>query len=414
MTPAEAVEVLAVRLEGRGGRVWVPGAAAEPLALAAAWRERPDTAAGLTFVGAWTPGVNVTDWAGLHPTARAETTFAGGPWRASLAEGRTRLVPLAYSQTLRWLQRTPLDVLILHVSPPDAEGRCSFGVAADFAPLLLDRPGLKVGLINPAMPRVANGPTVDVAGFDLRVEAEHPLPTYDPGATGPLYDRIAAQVLEVTPEGATVEIGLGKAGAAVLAALRDRRGLKLHTGMVADGLLHLLDAGAVDHAVTALALGSEALYARAAADARVRFASVDVTHDLGVMAAIPRFTAVNSALEVDLFGQANAEFANGRAVSGLGGLPDFLRGAALSEGGVPIIALPSTGPGGSSRIVARLEVQAVSIPRNDVGVVVTEHGIADLRGLSEDARADALIGVAAPEHRDELAEAWRASQRTRR
>lgn len=407
LTPAEGVRELASRLKGGGGRLWIPGAAGEPLALAEAWRAAPDTALGLTFVGAWTPGVNLTDWAGLHPAARAETTFAGGPWRASLAEGRTRLRPLAYSRTLDWLRRTPLDAVVLHLSPPDANGACSFGVAADFGPLLLERRALKVGLINPDMPRAGNGPSVRLADLDVVIETESPLPTYDPGATGALYDRIAAHVLEVVPERATVEIGLGKAGAAVLAALKSRRGLKLHTGMVADGLLDLLDAGAVEACVTALALGGTALYERAARDPRVRFASVDVTHDPGVLASLERFTAVNSALEVDLFGQANAEFANGRPVSGLGGLPDFLRGAALSDGGVPVIALPSTGPGGVSRIVARLEVPAVSIPRNDVGVVITEHGIADLRHLDEDGRAEALTAIAAPEHRAELSGTWR-------
>ena len=180
-----------------------------------------------------------------------------------------------------------------------------------------------------------------------------------------------------------------------------------------DGLLDLLDKGAVDSAVTALALGGAELYARSAADPRVRWAGVDVTHDIGVLAAIPRFVAVNSALEVDLYGQANAEFAGDRTVSGLGGLPDFLRGAQLSDGGVPIIALPSTGPKGVSRIVPRLNVPSVSIPRNDVGVVITEHGSADLRGRDLDARAEALIAIAAPQHRDALANAWAEARRPR-
>src|SRR5690606_30669689 len=130
---------------------------------------------------------------------------------------------------------------------------------------------------------------------------------------------------------------------------------------------------------------------------RIRFAPVSETHDIGVLAAIPRLVAVNSALEVDLFGQANAEFMGGRQVSGVGGLTDFLRGAALSEGGVPIVALNATARGGAvSRIVPKLEAHCVSVPRADMGVVVTEHGVADLRGLSLDERARALVAVADP------------------
>jgi acyl-CoA hydrolase len=159
--------------------------------------------------------------------------------------------------------------------------------------------------------------------------------------------------------------------------------------------------------VCGLALGSAALFERCGSDPRIRFEPTCFTHDIRTLAAIPRLVAVNSALEVDLFGQANAEFIDGRQVSGVGGLTDFLRGARLSDGGVPIVALNATAKGGSlSRIVPRLAANAVSVPRADMGVVVTEHGVADLRGLDLNGRAQALIAVAAPEHRDGLAGAW--------
>jgi acyl-CoA hydrolase len=159
--------------------------------------------------------------------------------------------------------------------------------------------------------------------------------------------------------------------------------------------------------VTGLALGTRPLFDRCAEDVRIRFEPASFTHDIRTLAGIRRLVAVNSALEVDLFGQANAEFIDGRQVSGVGGLTDFLRGARLSDGGVPIVALAATAKAGQiSRIVPRLAPGAVSVPRADMGVVVTEHGHADLRSLDLDGRAQALIAIAAPEHRDGLSNAW--------
>ncbi|HEX5776784.1 MAG TPA: acetyl-CoA hydrolase/transferase C-terminal domain-containing protein, partial [Caulobacteraceae bacterium] len=254
------------------------------------------------------------------------------------------------------------------------------------------------------MPRTA-GPSAALDGFDVVVEGDWPLAEYDAGALDPAFDRISRTIAGLTPDGASVQFGIGKAGVAALAALEGRKGLKIHSGMVTDPLLAVLDAGSVDEVVTGLALGTRRLFDRCGADPRIRFEPASHTHDIRTLAAIPRLVAVNSALEIDLFGQANAEFIDGRQVSGVGGLTDFLRGARLSEGGVPIVALNATAKG-RSRIVPRLAPNAVSVPRADMGVVVTEHGAADLRGLDLDGRAQSLIGVAAPEHRDGLANAW--------
>jgi len=399
----QAAQRLADRLRGTGGRVFIPAGAAEPLALFDAFSADPEMAAGLTFVGAFLPGANRRDWAGL---SRAEGTFVSADWRASFEAGRFAFQPLTYFQTWSWLATTPLDAAVFHVSAPDAEGRCSLGVATDFAPAVIGRGLLKVALVNRQMP-ATRGPGAPLGGFDVVVEIDAPLATYDAGTLDPVFDRISATIAQLTPEGASVQFGIGKAGVAALAALEGRKGLKIHSGMVSDPLLAVLDSGAVDEVVTGLALGSPALFERCAADRRIRFEPVSFTHDIATLAAIPRLVAVNSALEVDLFGQANAEFMDGRQVSGVGGLTDFLRGARLSEGGVPIVALNATARRGQvSRIVPRLAPGAVSVPRADMGVVVTEFGAADLRGLGLDERARALIGVAAPEHRDGLSDAW--------
>jgi acyl-CoA hydrolase len=198
----------------------------------------------------------------------------------------------------------------------------------------------------------------------------------------------------------------------VLAALRGHRGLRLHSGMVSEGLLGLRDAGALaapDPArppvTTGVALGSERLYRTLADPALARFAPVSFTHAQATLAALPRLVAVNSALEVDLLGNVNGEWLQGRQISAGGGVLDFVRGARASDGGRAIIAFGST-HAQRSRIVPLLPPGAVTIPRADVDEVVTEHGHAALRGLGVHARAEALIAIAAPEHRPALAESW--------
>jgi acyl-CoA hydrolase len=261
------------------------------------------------------------------------------------------------------------------------------------------------------MPAVCDGPTVPLDTFDVVVQVDTPLPGYCAGTIDPVSAAIAARVGALVPDGATVQTGLGKIGVATLAALADHRGLSIHSGMVTEPLIILLDRDAVERVTTGVALGSADLYARVATDPRVRFRPVGETHAISTPAAIPRFIAVNSAIEIDLFGQVNAEWMDGRQVSGGGGLIDFLRGAWASDGGVPVVALPASAKGDAlSRIVPRLSCPP-SVGRGDPVVIVTEHGVADLRGLSIDARAAALIDIAAPSHRDRLAEAWSAMRR---
>ncbi|MGE5500452.1 MAG: acetyl-CoA hydrolase/transferase family protein [Ignavibacteriales bacterium] len=412
LEPDQAVRELALRLRGTGGRVFVPCGAGEPVALYDAFAREPELAKGLTFLGALLPGCNRHDWAALHPEAKAEGTFVSADWRASFEAGRFAFRPLTYFQTYGWLANTPLDAAFFHVSAPDENDRCSFGVAADLSRAVVGRDVLKIALVNRRMP-YTRGAGCPQEAFDIVVEVDEPLVEYDCGALDPAFDKIAATIAELTPDGASVQFGLGKAGVAALAALKGRRGLKIHSGMVTDPLLAALDAGAVDEVVTGLALGTKPLFDRCAEDVRIRFEPASYTHDIRTLAGIRRLVAVNSALEVDLFGQANAEFIDGRQVSGVGGLTDFLRGARLSDGGVPIVALNATAKGGEiSRIVPRLPPNAVSVPRADIGVVVTEHGHADLRSLDLDARAEALIAIAAPEHREGLSNAWREMRRT--
>lgn len=395
----------------RGARVYAPGCAGHSPVFERALSEAQTALAGVTLFGVWIPGVNHADFAGLHQEAAAETIFLSPALQDSFVRGQVRYRPMTYSQCFAAYRHEGADLALLQVSLPDAEGMCSLGVAADFTPAVLHNAKRVVAHLNPLMPATRGAAHIPLSRFDAVVETPAPLLTYASSAPSPVFQRIARHIAALVRDGDTLQFGLGNTQSAVLQTLAGHRRLKIHAGMISESLLGLLDGGVLDESVqqpvtTGVALGSPALYQRAGEDTRIGFADVGYTHAQDTLARIPRLIAVNSCIEVDLTGQANAETMQGRQVSGGGGLLDFLRGAALSPGGVPILALPaSAGP--NSRIVPRLADGVVTVPRTDCAVVVTEHGAADLRGLDLEARAAALIAIAAPAHRDSLTRAWR-------
>jgi len=212
-------------------------------------------------------------------------------------------------------------------------------------------------------------------------------------------------------DGSVLQFGLGTLQSAVLTALKDRRNLRIHSGMVSDPVSTLLDCGAIADQQrsikTGVAIGTAPLYEKLSQDSRVEFAPVSYTHAIETLRQIDNFHAINSVIEVDLFGQANGEYFGDTQISGAGGLVDFLRGAALSKNGKPIIALPSTAKRRTiSRIVSKLTAPSISIARADTHFVATEHGIADLRSCTIDQRAQRLIAIAHPDHRGTLEQEW--------
>ena len=414
-SPQDALLDLRRRRPAGPIRLHIPGAAAEPLAFGDAFAEDPGLGAGIHFTGVWIPGVNRTDWSCLGDGA--ETTFAAPEWTESRRAGRMQVRPLGYRQAWDWVATAPLDAAIVQVAPPDRDGRCNLSLTADFTAAVLERPIPVIGLINPALPEIAGAPSVALSRFVVWTEVERAPATYDPGPVDPVTEAVARVTAELIPHGAVLQTGIGKLGAAVFNALTHRRGLRIHSGMASDSLIALMDAGAladVPGAITIGAiLGSSALGARLADDPRVRIEGVPVTHGFEVLSRLDGLVAINSAVEVDLFGQANAEHVGGKLVSGIGGLGDFLRGAGAARGGLPILALPAETPGGKhSRIVPQLGPGITTISRTDVAIVVTEHGAADLRGLTLDGRAEALIAIAAPARRIELAARWDEIRRT--
>jgi acyl-CoA hydrolase len=264
----------------------------------------------------------------------------------------------------------------------------------------------------PAMPR---GPRIDLGEANLVVEAAGDLievASVDPDATG---RAIAAHVAALIPDDATLQIGIGSAPAALWRELTARRGLRLHSGLASEDVLQLADCGALADKghVAGILAGSQQFYREMAARDLIRLADTLTTHDATAIAAHKTFFAANSALSVDLFGQVNVEWQGAKALSGIGGAPDFAAAASASPRGRSITMLPSTARGGTiSRIVARLDTPTVSLARNLADVVATEHGTALLRDKSLDERAEALIAIAAPAFQDDLGRQWREMRKT--
>jgi 4-hydroxybutyrate CoA-transferase len=395
-----------------GERVFVPGASGAPTVWMESLLAEPSYSEGLSITTTYVPGINRLALDHLHGSAAVSGLFMQPDLAKAQARKAYRHLPLSYAGFLRDIARQPpFDVAVIQVAPPDSAGQCSLGPSVEFNRVVLARARRIVAVVNSATPRVRGAPCVGLDAFSEVVECDDALPTYITSGVGGVATAIASHVAPFIDDGATLQIGLGKVPGAVLEALRDRRGLRFHSGMLSDGFIGLHESGALarDHAhITCSLVGSKEFYDWAADCPNLQLRGCEETHAPARLAALDQLVAINSALEVDLFGQCNLEFVGGRAVSGPGGAPDFAAAAKRSIDGVSIVALPSSGAG-VSRIRARLEPGATaSLPRTDVDVVVTEHGAADLRGRSVHERADALMAIATPAARGELEAAWRA------
>ena len=390
-----------------GESVFLPGSAGEAVPLIEALSDAPPLAISTSFV----PGINPLPIARFAEGTTVTGLFAPPGLAGAQAGQHFRHLPVSYAAYAARLGTGPgIDTCVVHVTPPDAHGRCSLGPAVEFTAIVRRRARRVMAVVNPRLPRLPGAEFVAWEDFDLVAEAAFAPREYSVGAPSAQAEAIATRIAAFIGDGATLQIGLGKVPDALLRRLTGRRGLRLHSGMLSDGARLLADSGSLDtdwpH-TSCVHVGSGAYYDWLSERAGFAVRGCDVTHAPGVLAGLRRLVAVNSALSVDLFGQANLEMLDGRMVSGIGGAPDFARAAALSPDGISIVALPSTsGRAEASRIVLRLD-GVCSLPRNDIDVVITEHGAADLRHGSVMERAERLIAVAAPQHRGALADAWR-------
>lgn len=400
LTIDAAAEAIQRAARAGNGRVLVPGGAMEALALQDAFLRRPELAAGLVFAGLPVPGVNRFDWAVLDPAARMEVCLPSPDWAQTLADGRTRLFPMHYSAFYPRLVAVPPAVQVLHLSRPDRDGRYTMGWSGDLA---AGPARYRIGLVNAAIPPVGGAPRVAPEVLDAVVPVDHPPVTVGAGAGGP--PDLVRAVAGLVPDGATVQIGIGRLPGAILASLKDHKRLNIHSGLAGSEVAALLDAGAIapDGVIrTGLVLGDAAFLARMAGEPRLQIAPVPVTHGHTSLAAITGLIAINAALEADLCGQLNCEWAGARRVAGVGGAIDFLRGARASPGGRAITVIQAQGRDGASRIVPRLTAPTVSVARADADTLVTEFGVAELRDLAEPELQAAIAALAPPAARASL------------
>jgi len=400
-----------------GQRVFVPTLSAESAQLCAELAADPERAADVTFCGVQFPGIDRMDVLALHPRSRVEAHFMSPAVRKGMAEGRAELLALDYRGIARHLLDSPApDLAIAQLTPPDTQGWCSAGLAADFMPLVWSRAGQRVAHFNARLPRTQGSFRVHVSELDAALQADTPLLEFSEAQGGAIEAEISRHVAGLVRDGDLLQFGIGALPLAVGHALKQHRKLRLNTGMVTSALRTLWEAGALDRdarITTGVVLGDAGFHDYVAQLPTLWLTDVRVTHDAALIAGSPRFVAINAAVEVDLFGQVNAERAQGTLQAGAGGLPVFAQAAQASAGGRLLICLPASARRGAvSRIVAALDAKALcTVPRTLADAVITEHGVAELRGLSLDARAQALIGIAAPEHRATLAASWDALRR---
>jgi len=342
------------------------------------------------------------------------THFSYTTWQTALQlrelmrAGRIRFLPLRFSEICSNFSpggACPPDVVVVQVAPARND-RVSLGIAVSIFPELIANARLVIAEINPAMPYTEGAALIPTSAIDIAIESDRPLGTYAPRARTVQDSAIAGHVLSIVPEGAWVQLGVGAIPDAVLERLSEIARVNLHSGMLTDGLIAYMDrARHTARVVTGELAGTPDLYAFASRTPAIELHPTSTTHSPFVAGRLPRFVAINSAIEIDLSGQVNGEAIDGVQVSGVGGSLDFVQAAAYSPGGMAVIALPSTTRNGSrSRIVPALAAGApVTLPRVAVDVVVTEFGVAHLRGRDIEARAEALVAIAHPDFRDALA-----------
>jgi acyl-CoA hydrolase len=389
--PREAVDRVAARSTVVSG-----SGAAEPTLLTDALAER----AAETRIELHT-GLLLGGYRRFPATTRIVTWFPTG----SLVDGdaQVEVIPLSWYQVDRHLRRLRPDVALLQVSPPDADGYCGCGLSSSHVRAMVESASTVIAQVNEALP-VTPGLTVHVSDLDVAVKVDQPPPAFPARPIGPVASGIGRRIAETVPDGSTIQLGIGSVPHAVALALATlgRRNLTV-LGQVGDWVLRLDEAGCLagdEPLLLAEIGGSPRLYEWVHRNDRVRMADVRETHGPRRRTSRP-VVSVNSVLEVDVRGQANAETVDGAACAPLGGLLDFAMARRAEHGDRFVLGLPATTPSGRSRIVAALN-GPVSLPRGLVSEVFTEHGAADLDDLSDIARGRAVASLAGPAYREQL------------
>jgi acyl-CoA hydrolase len=302
------------------------------------------------------------------------------------------------------------DVVMLQVSPPNERGEYSFGLVNDYVRTAMGEARVVIAEINRQLPWAHCDKPLTADEITVAVESDRKPLDLPAAPFGDVERAIAKHLQDLIPDRATMQVGIGAVPEAIMTMLADRRDLGIHSGMIGDSVVELIEKGAVTNAhkgidpgvtISGVLFGTERINRFADRNPDIRLCPTSYTHSIGVLSRLKNFVSINSALEVDLTGQVNAEAIGSEYIGAVGGQVDYVRAAAQSEGGVSIVALPASGKKGDSKIVSRLS-GPVTTARSDVDVIATEHGIARLRGKSLRERITAMVAIAAPEHRDRL------------
>jgi 4-hydroxybutyrate CoA-transferase len=402
VTPVEAIRAIP-----DGSTVIFPHGCVEPTELYTAFQQEVDRFHNLTIYS----GLAFGDYAflrrGLGTNFRYITWQAAPRIRHLFKEKKVDLAPMRFSEITRLVHKNgPVkpDVVVTQVSPPEPDGTVSLGISVSLYQDFIDSARLVIAEVNPNMPVTAGNSRVPVEKIHLAVESSTPIGEYHTPHQNERDQKIADYVLDLIPDHAWVQLGVGSVPDLVLFRLAEKPRINLYSGMLSQGLIHFVEhTRHTPKLITGELAGDKELYAFCGRTPLVEMVTSSVTHNILLLAKLPRFASINSAVEIDLHGQSNGETIGDVQISGVGGSLDYVEAAALSEGGVSIIALPSTTEDGKhSKIVPRLAGGIVTTPRFCTDCIVTEHGIARLKGKDLRARAEALISIAHPGFRDEL------------
>jgi len=400
-----------------GQRVFMTGNCSVPQVVIGALVRRAPELTDLELVQVLTFGKAAYAAPELAGHIRINTLFISDTQRAAVQEGRGDFTPCFLSEIpLLFKNGTlPLDAALIHVSPPDEHGFCSFGVEVSVTKTAAQSAKYVIAEVNPKMPRTLGDAFIHVSKLDHIVEVDYELPEVNMAATSDLSVRVARNVAGLIPDGATLQTGIGAIPDSVLRQLTDRKHLGVHTELFSDGVIDLVEKGVIDgerktlhpgKIIAGFMIGTKRLYNFVDDNPIIEMHPTEYVNDPFIVAQNDLMVAINSAIEVDLTGQVCADSIGPRLYSGVGGQVDMIYGASRSKGGLPIIALPSTATvkgQNLSKIVAMLKHGAgVVTTRNHVHYIVTEHGVANLYGKTIRQRAKALIDIAAPEFRAEL------------
>jgi acyl-CoA hydrolase len=409
----------AVKLIRSGNRVFIHGSAATPVFLVNKMLDRFAEISEIELVAISTHGK--IDWnrQGVLNSFRLNSLFVSDNVRGWVNSEYGEYLPVFLSEIPKLFDKSilKLDVAIVQVSPPDEHGYCTLGTSADIAISAVRNAPVIIAQVNPRMPRVLGEGNVHFSKFAAMVWHESELPEVDYSSkANEITENIGRQVATLVEDGSTLQMGIGAIPDSVLRSLKDHKNLGVHTEMFSDGLIPLIESGVVDNTrkkvfpgktISSFILGTRRVYDFVNDNVSINCLGADFVNDVTTIYKNPKVIAINSALEIDITGQVCADSIGTYQYSGIGGQMDFMRAAALSDGGKPIIALPSTTSKGISRIVPMLKEGAgVVTTRGHIHYVATEYGVVNLYGKNMEQRARLLISISHPDHREALERAY--------